>query len=313
MTAFTDGGHPTAFGPDSGLAQVLSFFEPEASSFSPAAWQAFTATWNWAAPLATAFPLTDPSGGPAARPVPGGFTLSGRWQLPPRAGTARWLALPLTGGVPQPTHTTTHNGPDLFVLPSKVLTGAVDGSSGDDDMSRPVFRSDGLYVPTGFATYAGGTPLRAEDAAFVWTAAAALALGTARRITYVLAVSAPSGTSPENGGSVPVTVAAAELASVLHDERLSLAAVLQGAPSARQGLSLSAAEKLAAHVRQTVDLVHHVIAVAYERALMSGRDDRQHPLAKLIESGTPILQQARYVTELLPPSDATGCRKVQDR
>ncbi|MGW4601649.1 hypothetical protein ACWEOA_41320, partial [Streptomyces sp. NPDC004457] len=99
---------------------------------------------------------------------------------------------------------------------------------------------------------------------------------------------------------------AAELAAVLHDERLSLAAALHGAPSARLGLAPSAGERLAARVRRAGNAVHQVVASALEHALASYGYAGEHPLVHLLEASAPILQQARYATQLLPPDDGTS-------
>ncbi|MFE7712420.1 hypothetical protein ACFU6I_43320 [Streptomyces sp. NPDC057486] len=42
-----------------------------------------------------------------------------------------------------------------------------------------------------------------------------------------------------------------------------------------------------------------------------GRERRPHPLLGVIEAGSPILQQARYATELLPPDHRISFRKAQ--
>ncbi|MEV7077974.1 hypothetical protein AB0N88_05440 [Streptomyces sp. NPDC093516] len=248
-----------------------------------------TGTWNWAAPLPAAVCHRDLEA--TARPTSGGFTLSGLWSLPAPEQTGPWLALPLP--------VSGSGDPDLFVVASQALP----KSSG----AARVVRLDDLYVPVGFATYAAGAPLCADDAAFLWTAVTALALGTARRITDVLA-------APYGGGaaSTPHTaVAAAELAAVLHDERLSLAATLYEAPSARQGLSVAAQERLAVLVPCAEKVVQHVVASAYEHALTADWSSGRHPLVDLIEAGTPIFQQARCTTEVLPPRARTSTRRVE--
>ncbi|MFC9916550.1 hypothetical protein [Streptomyces sp. NPDC127197] len=284
MRTSTYGDRPKLLGPDTGLARVFAFFEAEGHSDPAGAWQALTGTWNWAAPLPTAVPRTDVPG-PVARPVPGGCALSGQWRLPSYEsydGTGPWLALPLA-----PVR---DGGPDLFVVASKVLPGDVGAGS--------VFRLEDMYVPAGFVTHSAGEPLRPGDAPFFWTAVTALALGAARRMTDALA--APS-----------TAAAAAELAAVLHDERLSLAATVHAAPSARQGLPPSVEERLAAHVGQAGIAVHHVVGAAYEHALVSGGSADRHPLVNLIEACSPILQQVRYATELLLPHDKTSPRKAE--
>jgi hypothetical protein len=222
-----------------------------------------------------------------ARPAPGGFALSGQWRLPSHDGTVPWLALPLAPA--------TSGAPDLFVVHSKVLPGAVRGLTGEGGGAGPVFRLEDVYVPAGFVTYTAGAPLRAGDAAFLWTAVTGLALGAARRMTDALAATA-----------------AAELAAVLHDERLSLAAALHGGPSARQGLPEDVEERLAAGVGQAGNAVHHVVAAAYEHVLAAGGSGDEHPLIGLIGAASPILQQVRYVMELLPRDDRTSPRKAEN-
>ncbi|MFI9835214.1 hypothetical protein ACIHIX_47010 [Streptomyces sp. NPDC051913] len=255
------------------------------------AWQDLTSTWNWAAPLSAAACHGDFPGA-VARPAPGGFTLSGLWSLPAPEQAEPWLALPLP--------VTGTGEPDLFVVASKTLSGRVGAGT--------VVRLDDLYVPAGFGTHSAGAPLRAGDAAFLWTAVAALALGTARRITDVLAAPYAGGAGSTRRQAAAT---AAELAAVLHDERLSLAAMLHDAPSARQGLPTAVEQRLAAHVPRAGRAVQHVVAAAYEHALTADWGGGPHPLVSLIEAGSPILQQARYTTELLPPRDRTSLRKAE--
>lgn len=308
----TDGDCPKVLGPDTGLAQVFAFFESAGFSDPSAAWQAFTGIWNWAAPLTTAIPGADVRDRPVVRPVAGGFMLSGPWRLPSHDGTGPWLALPMTADERQSGHATaTRGGPDLFVVPSKVLPGTVRGRAGDGGGSGPVFRLEDVYVPAGFVTHMAGTPLRAGDATFFWTVVTALALGAARRMTDVLAGPAPGTASRTARGPVPHAVVAAELAAELHDERLSLAAALHGAGSARQGVPSSVEKQLAAHAGQAGNAVRHVVAVAYEHAPASGGSGGQHPLMSVIRASSPILQQTRYATELLPPDDRTSPRKAE--
>ncbi|MFG2356891.1 hypothetical protein [Streptomyces sp. NPDC048521] len=306
MTTSTHGDHLQVLGPDIGLAQVFAFYEERAHGDPSAAWQAFTTAWNWAAPLTTAVPGKDDRDRPEARPaVGGGFTLSGLWHLPVHDGTGPWLALPLTVGErPSRPVTATPGGPDLFAVPSKALRGAVRAVTGDADVPGPAFRLEDVHVPTGFVTHAAATPLRAGDAPFVWTAVAAQALGAARRMTGTLA--APDTASGAARGPVPSAAVAAELAAVLHDERLSLAATLHGAPSARLGLPSSAEERLAARVQRAGNAVHQVVAAAFDHALASCGYAGEHPLVQLMEAGAPILQQVRYATQLLPPDDGTS-------
>lgn len=306
MTTSTHGDHLRVFGPDTGLAQVFAFYEDHAHGDPNAAWQAFTAAWNWAAPLATAVPGADDGYGPVARPaVGGGFTVSGLWHLPAHDGTGPWLALPLNGGErPSGPVMATPGGPDLFAVPSRALRGAVHAGTGDAVGPGPVFRLEGVHVPTGFATHAAATPLRAADAPFLWTAVVAQALGAARRITDALA--APGTASGAVRGPVRPATVAAELAAVLHDERLTLAAALHGAPSARLGLPSSAEERLAARVQRAGYAAHEVVASALDHALASCGYAGEHPLVHVVEASAPILQQVRYATQLLPPDDGTS-------
>ncbi|MFB7504633.1 MULTISPECIES: hypothetical protein [Streptomyces] len=316
MTTSMRGGHcrPDDYlkvhGPDTGLARLFAFFESDGYSDPSAAWQAFTSTWNWAAPLTRVEPAADFGHRPVVRKATGGFTLSGVWHVPSCEGTAAWLALPLGGGERQHERdTVAHSGPDLFVVPSEALRSAVRGF--DDGVAGPPFRLEDVHVPAGFVTHSAGTPLRPEDAAFLWTAVAALALGAARRMTDVLAGSAPNTAGPAATWPMPPAAAAAELAAVLHDERLSLAAVVHDAPSVRQGVPSSVQERLAPLVRQAGHAVHQVVASVYEHALASGGTGPRRTLVPLIEDSAPILHQARYVTELLPPDDRMPPRKAE--
>jgi phosphoglycerate dehydrogenase-like enzyme len=236
--------------------------------------------------------------GPVGRPAPGGFALSGSWRLPSHDGTGSWLALPLAAA--------TGTDPDLFVVSSKVLPGAIRALPAVGDGQGPVFRLENAYVPAGFVTRTTGGPLRAGDAAFLWTAVTALALGAARRMTEVLADPA-SGIGPR--GPVTPAAAAGELAAVLHDERLSLTAALHGAPSVRQGVAPSVEERLAAYVERVGDIVGQVVVATYEWTLTPDRGAGGHPLVRVIEESSPILQQVRYARELLPCDDRTSRRK----
>ncbi|MFJ7495105.1 hypothetical protein ACIQZB_28675 [Streptomyces sp. NPDC097727] len=313
----THGDPLKTLGPATGLAQVFASFEPHGHADPAGAWRAFTGTWNWAAPLTAAVPRTGLPRTPVVRHASGGFALSGLWHLTLHEGTGPWLALPLAAGERRSEQESGRgvarpgaDGPDLFVVPAKSLPGAVLGPAGDQDASSgPVFRLAGVHVPTGFATHTTGTPLRAQDAAFLWTTVAALALGAARRMIDVLAGRTPDADTPRE--PVAPAVLTAELAAVLHDERLSLAAALHGAPAARHGLPPALEERLAAQVRQVANVVHHVLAAAYEYALTAGGHGDHYPLVSIIEASSPILQQARYATELLPPDDRTSRRKAE--
>ncbi|MET9879019.1 hypothetical protein ABZZ36_30955 [Actinacidiphila glaucinigra] len=279
------GHYPMVVGPDAPLPKVFAFFESDGHFDPAAAWDAFTGTWNWAAPLTTALPRSEPPQ-PPARPAPGGFALSGRW-CPPCAGTGSWLALPL-GTAPG-------EGPDLFVVPSRAFVGVGRSVAAGGDGAGPVFRIEDLYVPAGFVTHTTGTPLRDGDAAFLWTAVTGLALGAARRTVELLAGRHPGAGIGAPAGSATV---AAELAAVLRAERLNLAATLHGAPSVRAGSAPTLQERLVADVGRAGAAVLHVISAAYGHVLTSGPAD-QHPVVRAVEAASPILQQVRYVTELL--------------
>ncbi|MEE4543120.1 hypothetical protein V2S66_14225 [Streptomyces sp. V4-01] len=303
MTTSTHGDRRTSVGPGTALATVLAFFEADGCRDPSAAWQAFTGSWNWAAPLPAAVPAAVPAArvgqGPVVRPVDGGFRLSGSWRLPAYGARGPWLVLPLAPA--------TAAGPDLFVVSSKLLPGtahpgAVRDRTGQDGPGEP-FRLDDAYVPAGFATHAAGTPLRPGDAAFHWTASAALALGAARRLTD-LRGGAAAGTVGEAASRA--AAAATGLAAVLHDERTSLAAALHGAPTARQGVPSPFGERLASQLRRTAATVHQVVMSVYDHALAARAGDGAHPLVRLIEASAPILLQARYSMELLPPDDRTS-------
>ncbi|MER7539063.1 hypothetical protein ABTX77_30400 [Streptomyces sp. NPDC097704] len=305
---FAPDGPPNPPGPTAGLTEVLSSYEAQGHADPAEAWRAFTRTWNWAAPLTAALPPAGLPRIPVTRPSSGGFGLSGVWHLPSPGETGPWVALPTADGRQQPVRGTTEAGsPDLFVVPTKSLPGAR-GRHDHDASPEPGFRLIDLYVPIGFATYTTGTPLRTGDAAFFWTAVVAMALGAARRMTDVLSYRTPSGNALRETGAH--TVLQAELAALLHDERLSLVATLIGCPTARDGLPPDVEERIAARVRQVANVVHHVLAAAYQHVLALGGNSDRHPLVAVIEAGSPILQQARYATELLP-HDRTPRRKAE--
>ncbi|MEU6290926.1 hypothetical protein [Streptomyces sp. NPDC046988] len=298
-------------GPATGLTRVLTVMESRGHADPAETWRAFTGAWNWAAPLATAVPGTGLPATAVVRPVPGGFDLSGVWHLPPDDGSGSWLALPLAregvcGAETDPGRFESGAAglPDLFVFPASRLGGP--GAEADPDgPGRAAFRLEGVRVPAGLATYTAGTPLRAADGAFLWTAVAALALGAARRMTDVLAGPGPRAAA----GRGPVV--AAELAAALHDERTALTATLHGAPTAREGLPPDLRERLAVRVRRLADTVHHVLAAAYDHLLTDDRGAGRQPLVSVMEASSPILQQARYATELLPPHHRISLRKAE--
>ncbi|MDX3853155.1 hypothetical protein [Streptomyces sp. AK02-01A] len=309
MATASRGTHAEAVGPGTDLAQVLHAYEREGHQDPAAAWESFTAAWNWAAPLPAALPA-DHGRLTTARPVPGGFSLSGVWRIPSDVKQGRWLALPLTDRCQQPRSDTVERGPDVFVVSSNVLPHSQRRHrvTGGTDTYEPAFRLDKVYVPGGFATSSAGTPLRTEDAAFLWTAVTAMALGSARRLTGALAALAQDEAAFPVAAAMPAAAAAAELAAALHDERLCLAVTLRssGASSVAPGAAVSFGHSLTAPVRRTSNMVHEVVAAAYEYAAPFHRSSGHHPLVSLIESSTPVLQCMRFAVELLPPGDATS-------
>ncbi|MBQ0887100.1 hypothetical protein KBZ94_19510 [Streptomyces sp. RM72] len=240
----------------------------------------FTRTWNWAAPLTTARPAVEPGVRPAARPVDGGFSLSGRWRLTSHRPPA-WLALPLTAAGPTPGSTADEGGWDLFVVPgrARLLSGPSE--------SRPptgLLELTDIYVPAGLATRRSGVPLRATDANFLGVAVTAMALGATRRLTDVLA--------RLSDGNRSAAVPAAELAALTHDEQAALRSTLYGLRDASE-VTAPAAGPLA----RAVKVARHVVAGAYEGAIAFVRHDGRHPLAYLVEAATPILQVTRFVED----------------
>ncbi|MGW0302391.1 hypothetical protein ACWDYK_37720 [Streptomyces anthocyanicus] len=310
-TTTARGDYPRVVGPDTALPRVLDFFELEGYSDPSAAWRAFTHAWNWAAPLPAAVPAEDPGARPVARPVPEGFVLSGQWHMPPGTDPGRWLVLPVTDPRRQDARAGAANAPDLFVTASRVLPRAPRSHPAVEygGEAGRAFRLDDVQVPNGFATYSTGTPLREDDAAFVWTAVTGMAFGAARSLTDTLArpdpnaagPTSPVGTHTQSGPSA--TGPAAELAAVLRDERLNLAARVHGAPLAglADAVRAAKAQALAAQIRRASRTVHLVVAAAYERALLCAADEDRGALARLVEECSPILQYMRFAVELLPP------------
>ncbi|MEV5607467.1 hypothetical protein [Streptomyces sp. NPDC052225] len=249
MTAHVHGGPRTLLGPRAPLSRVLAFYEGLAHADPAASWQAFTTTWNWAAPLPAAEPdagARQPSG---VRPTPDGYRLSGRWHRPPSAARGNWHALRLAD--------------DLYVVPARLVEGASRPRTGTDRTAA--VRLTDLHVPTGLVTRTTATPLRAEHAAFHWTAVAALALGAARHVADT------SGTT--------------EHAAVLHDARLGLAAALD------ETVTPSSSARLADSVRRVSDAAHHVVAAVYTDALILDEITEPTPTVRLLEACAPILQQ----------------------
>lgn len=308
-TTTAHGNYLRLVGPGTGLPRVLDFFELDGYSDPLTAWQAFTRTWNWAAPLAAAVPAEGPRVRPVARPVREGFALSGQWHVPPGANPGQWLALPLADTRRRDATGQAGDAPDLFVVVSKALPRALRvhrAGNPAEDGTAPVLRMDHVTVPGGFATHSAGTPLRAEDAAFVWTAVVALALGAARRLTDTLAGLAPNAAASPGTRLMQPAAAASELATMLQDERLSLTARLHGAPVLGRNGGSVATESLAAQVQRASGLVHHVVAAAYERALPFTGQEGRHPMVRLVEETSPILQHMRFAVELLPPGSQSS-------
>jgi hypothetical protein len=314
-TASAHGGHPAVPGPEAAPARVLHHFESAGHRDPAEAWRAFTTAWNWAAPLTAAATAGDRAQAPA-RPDGGGFSLSGRWRLPsqdgtdPRVGeTDPWVVLPLHApGTPSAPVGPAPGGPDLFVVPSRTLAGGVrDRGSAHTQLRFPFVRLEDVHVPTGFTAYSTAEPLRSGDGPSFWAATAGLALGAARRIVDA----APAPEHEAAWQPDPACRAGAELAAVLHDERLSLAAALAGAPPAVGSGRFPTGERLAARFRRVAQVVHHTVASAYELSLAScGGIGDPTPLI-LIDAGAPILQLARYAVELLPPADTISSRKAE--
>lgn len=301
-------------GPTVPLTEVFGFYEGRGHRDPAAVWRAFTATYNWAAPLTTAVPRTGPARTVTSEPVAGGFTLSGQWRLRTREASGGWVALPLTDGLAETARgAAAPGGPDLFVVAAETLS-AVAGTPGEGSdgaaSSGRLFRLTDARVPAGFATHTdAAVSLRAREAPFLWTAVAGMALGAGRRMTDELP---DAGTAAERlrGGDTAGSPWA-ELAGLLHNERLSTAAALYGSPAAGEGLPTVLQERLAARTGQVANIVHHVLAAAYQRVLATDGDSDRHRLVRVIEASSPILQLVRYATELLPPGDRTSRRKAE--
>ncbi|MFL4910077.1 hypothetical protein ACJ6WF_44925 [Streptomyces sp. MMS24-I2-30] len=300
-------------GPGTDPGRVFEAYERDGHADPGEAWASFTAAWNWASPLPHAVPRHGPDGPPVARPVPGGYALSGRWHLPADTAAGPWLALPLTA--PWDTAREARENatesrpdrPDVFVVASRVLprqaTGglrAVRSAAGPDTE----FRLDGVHVPTGFTTHSSGTALSARDGGFLWTAVTGMALGAASRLTDELAVLGPS---PVAGPAVSPAAAAAELSGLLSGERLGFTAELYNRPGLGQLISLAAREPLADRVRRAARLVHHVVTASYERAIPFPTDSGHNPLAALVTDSAAILHHLRFTVDVRPAED-TGSR-----
>ncbi|ANJ12008.1 MULTISPECIES: hypothetical protein [Streptomyces] len=269
-----DGGSRT-IGPGADLLHVHDHFESAAHRDPATTWDTFTRTWNWAAPLPTARPAVEPGAGPVARPVDGGFSLSGRWHLRVHPHPV-WFVLPLA----TPGDTADEDGWDLFVLPGGERLPF--GPSGN----RPTgaLELTDAYVPAGLATRRSGVPLRATDEIFVGVAVTAMALGATRRLTDVLARLAD--------GNRSAALPAAELAALTHDEQAALRSTLYGLRGACES-----AARATGPLTRAVNVARRVVAGAYEGAIAFVSPDGRHPLAYLIEAATPILQVTRFVED----------------
>ncbi|MFF4243517.1 hypothetical protein ACFYY2_03475 [Streptomyces sp. NPDC001822] len=297
---------PDLAGPDAGLPRVLERLEHAGHRDPSAAWDVFTRTWNWAAPLATALPVTADGAGPVAQAVPGGFSLSGRWRLP--AGVrSDWVALPVPTEPWVERAAAGEGDRDLFVLPERTLPRVLPEGSGEPSHT-PAFELTDVFVAAGLATHASGTALRAQDTVFFRTAVTAMALGAARRVTDALA-----GLPPDAGaGASPAapTASAVELAAVLHDERTALAAALQGLPRSGGAVPSASEESAVTHLARVGPMVRHVVVAAYERALPSAGHHDGQALVRMVEDAAPILQCMRFAVETLPPLGKTNTRKA---
>ncbi|MFH8386868.1 hypothetical protein ACH4E7_39145 [Kitasatospora sp. NPDC018058] len=64
--------------------------------------------------------------------------------------------------------------------------------------------------------------------------------------------------------------------------------------------------RLAGSIRRANGLVQHVFAAAYEYAIPFHRSDGSHPLESLVTGSAPLLQHARFTTDLLLTEDMTS-------
>ncbi|WP_327111265.1 hypothetical protein OG206_01340 [Streptomyces sp. NBC_01341] len=300
---------PDLAGPDAGLPRVLERFEFAAHQDPSAAWDAFTRTWNWAAPLAIALPVTADGAGPAARAVPGGFSLSGRWR-PSGDEQSGWVALPVPTEGRQGHSGTEEGARNLFVLPERTLPRALSGGSGDPRHAA-TFELTDVFVAAGLATRTAGTALRAEDTLFFRTAVTAMALGSARRVTDALTGLAPDARADASTAPLSPTASAVELAAVLHDERTALAAALRDLPRSGRTAPSASEEAEVTHLTRVGPMVRHVVVAAYERGLPSAGHHEGQSLVRTVEDTAPILQCMRFAVETLPPLGKTTTRKAQ--
>ncbi|MEU0039936.1 hypothetical protein [Streptomyces sp. NPDC006333] len=310
LTMAARGGFSDAIGPGTDLPRVLEHFERAGHQDPSAAWRAFTGTWNWAAPLSSALPVADGRAVQVAVPVPGGFSLSGRWRRP-TGGRPAWLTLPVAADRQRGEAGSAKQCPDLFIVSAKTLPPALPLTD-ETSVSTPAFELADVYVPAGLTTHATGRVLSAKNTVFFRTAVTAMALGAGRRLTDTLAGLAPDIEYAAGSVAVPPAASAAELAAILHDERAALAAALHGVPDTTEaGRQLTEAPS-AAQLTQAGNLVRHVITAAYERALpLSDRLDG-NPLVRLVEDAAPLLQCMRFAVEHMQPHSDIFTGKAQN-
>lgn len=162
---------------------------------------------------------------------------------------------------------------------------------------RAVFHLDDVHVPAGFTTCSGGTPLLDQDAAFLWTAAAGMAVGAADRLTDELA---SLGSSPLAMPVLSPTRAAAELSALLHHERLAFTAERYNGPDRGRLVALAARDPLAVRIRRTALPTQHVVTRVYERAILFPSAHGRRPLESLVVDSGAVLQHLRNTVDLLP-------------
>ncbi|MFJ4985367.1 hypothetical protein ACIP9H_16360 [Streptomyces sp. NPDC088732] len=251
--------------PDAALREVFDAYEALGSTGPAEAWAAFTEGFQWTAPLPAAEPAgDDPQGAPTARPADGGHVVTGTWRPVAAAREARWIALPVRA----------KGGTPVF---------AVRRSQGTHDVAGDAFRVRDLFVPTGMTSSAEGTALGNRHTAYAWSAALGMAFGFGRLLL----------TEPDGVPGRPEGTAASHFGALLTREREAVRSHLRRLPVAPGG-----DEPLAERVRAGADLVRDVYAAG-----AAGADGLTAP-APLLLAGAPLLQFARFATELLPPGAA---------
>ncbi|MEU6341743.1 hypothetical protein ABZ883_12445 [Streptomyces sp. NPDC046977] len=250
---------------DAALCEVFDAYEALGTTGPAEAWAAFTDGFQWTASLPAAEPAADdPHGAPTARPADGGHMVSGTWRPAAAAREGRWIALPVRAG----------DGTPVF---------AVRRSQGTHDVADGTFRVSGLFVPTGMTSSAEGTALGSRHTAYAWCAALGMAFGFGR---LLLAQADGLPAHPEGTTS-------SHLTALLTREREAVRGHLRRLPVGPGGDEL-----LAERVRAGADLVRDVYA--------AGAAGAAGPTASapLLLAGAPLLQFARFATELLPPGAA---------